>query len=274
MVSSSTTRLDALTTLHNRITKLFNNPNINFFIIMLLILIISCYTFINTPLKVAISSFVANPAIILSGLILVIATSFYNINIAILILLLMFIILYGSTIFVSKTKNNIEGFSNEDTEEDDTEEDTNNKPLSDKEFREFQEKETDKKIEKYKDIIVGPMKSLLKSAEKEKQNDILEDKKKLYNNLKNINKKNINKTNNKTNDTTSRQKENFQTIKLRKFDPTNEEDTNLLITKEILNDISNRITYNYETKEYLKKYIKHRVEEIVNINKLIDDDDE
>ena len=38
--------------------------------------------------------------------------------------------------------------------------------------------------------------------------------------------------------------EHNKTIKLRKFDPANEEDTNLLITKEILQYMSNRINYN------------------------------
>ena len=67
-------------------------------------------------------------------------------------------------------------------------------------------------------------------------------------------------------------RDNFQTIKHRTFDPSLEEDTNLLITKEILQDMSNRIEYNYENTNYLKKYIKHRVEEIVNINKLLEDE--
>jgi len=67
-------------------------------------------------------------------------------------------------------------------------------------------------------------------------------------------------------------KEDFQTIKHRVFDPSNEEDTNLLITKEILQDMHNRIEFNYENNKYLKKYIKHRVEEIVELNKLLDDE--
>ena len=35
--------------------------------------------------------------------------------------------------------------------------------------------------------------------------------------------------------------------------------------------MSNRIEYNYETNKYLKKYIKHRVEEIVDMNNLLDE---
>ena len=74
------------------------------------------------------------------------------------------------------------------------------------------------------------------------------------------------------NNTSKNKKDRFQTIEPRKFDPSNEEDTNLLITNEIIDDMKNRIEYNYESNKYLKKYIKHRVEEIIDINKLTDDD--
>ena len=37
--------------------------------------------------------------------------------------------------------------------------------------------------------------------------------------------------------------------------------------------MSNRINYNFETNKYLKKYLKHRLEEIVELNKLLDDED-
>lgn len=67
-------------------------------------------------------------------------------------------------------------------------------------------------------------------------------------------------------------KERFQTVEVRALDPSNEDDTNLLITKEILQDMLNRIEYNYESNKYLRKYIKHRVEEIIDINKLMDDE--
>ena len=33
----------------------------------------------------------------------------------------------------------------------------------------------------------------------------------------------------------------------------------------------NRIDYNFESNEYLKQYLKHRIEEIVELNKLVDD---
>ena len=47
---------------------------------------------------------------------------------------------------------------------------------------------------------------------------------------------------------------------------------NLLNTKQICHDIINRITFKYEDKHYLKKYIATRVEEMVDINNLLDED--
>ena len=68
MSNTNSAMSSTATTLHNihiKLNKIFQNPNINFFIIMNLILIISCYTFINTELKYQISSFIAKPVIIL-----------------------------------------------------------------------------------------------------------------------------------------------------------------------------------------------------------------
>ena len=61
-------------------------------------------------------------------------------------------------------------------------------------------------------------------------------------------------------------------IKKRIFNPNKEDDTNLMITKEILIDMINRIEYNYENNTYLKKYIKARIEELIETNNLLDED--
>ena len=109
-----------------------------------------------------------------------------------------------------------------------------------------------------------------KSLNENRQIQYLNEKKQNSNSNKNSNKKqNFTNTNSKGNS----KKENFQTIKTRKFDPNKEEDTNFLITKEVLQDMITRIDYNYESSKYLKKYLKHRVEEIVELNKLLEDND-
>lgn len=325
--------IDSFDKINSNINKLFQNPNINFFIIMMLILLISCYTFINTSLKYAVSSFISNPIIILFMLICVILVGYYNINIAVLILLLLFIILYSTTIFNNK-KNSVEGFSginlktnydddedeekNNDSDSEDGDDNGNdndndngsgsgNKNVNDEsdsenEFDDEQdkqlysqikksshkklvedEKKNDDTVSKIKNTIMGTMNNFKDVGNSEFQKSLIENKQIQYLNEKKLNKQkftninNINKSDSmgksrsKSGNNNSK-KENFQTIDVRKFDPSKEEDTNLLITKEILQDMNNRINYNFESSKYLKKYLKHRIEEIVDMNKLLDDD--
>ena len=53
-------KLGKLTQLNNRVAKVFKDPNINFFIILCLILLISCYSFISNPIKNGISKLISN----------------------------------------------------------------------------------------------------------------------------------------------------------------------------------------------------------------------
>ena len=279
--------MNSINNINNKVTKVFNNPNINFFIIMMLIFIISCYTFINTPLKYAISSFVSNPVIILFTLICVILTSYYNINIAILILLLLFITIYGSTMFNSNSnsnsKNSIEGFTadEEDSEsESDDEEDSNdntnsllNKKINERKQKEDESLKIDEKIASIKDTILGTVNKINDSGTNDYKQSLLENKQIQFMNEKKKNKNNKNKLKSNSNSNNrSSTKEKFQTVEKRSFNPNDEEDTNLLITKEVLTDMNNRIQYNFESKKYLKKYLKHRIEEVVELNKLLDDE--
>ena len=292
-----TNTMTSLNNINTKVSKMFNNPNINFFIIMNLVLLISCYTFINTPLKNTISSFIANPIIILFSLILIIMIGYHNINIAILSLLLLFIILFGSSLFtkqninnnsnnnINNNKVNIEGFT-DDTEDDDndTEDLTKEEKLkkSEKKFakkvKEDKTNSREDRINNFKDVLMGSLTKITKGAENEYKKGLLENKQIMYENEKHNNKNNDNgidkklnsKNKNKSNSNTNG-KESFQTIKTREFDPSNEEDTNFLITKEVLQDMINRIDYNFESNDYLKQYLKHRIEEIVELNKLVDE---
>jgi len=299
--------LNTISKINEKVSKVFQNQHINFFIIMMLILLISCYTFINTSLKYALSSFISNPIVILFCLIFITLIGYYNINIAILLLLLLFISLYGTTMFNSNNKynnkynNNIEGFNdNEDEDEkdddesfatesnekvsvedsdDDDDADDDNKIDYAKLAKENEELQTENTVDKIKNTIMDTMKSINNAGTNEYKKSLLENQQIQYKNEKKNNKNNKNNTKNTKQNfsnidkSSNSGKENFKTIKLRKFDPANEEDTNLLITKEILQDMSNRINYNFETNKYLKKYLKHRLEEIVELNKLLDDED-
>lgn len=66
-------------------------------------------------------------------------------------------------------------------------------------------------------------------------------------------------------------KETFKTVEQRKFNPADNDDMNLLMTMEICDDIKNRIKYVYEDNGYLKKYIREKIEEIVDMLDLAPD---
>ena len=295
---TSSTTLNALNNINTKINKIFKNPNINFFIIMNIILLISCYTFINTPLKNTISSFISNPIIVLFSLILIIIIGYHNINIAILSLLLLFVVLFGSTLntnanannnnILNKKHNMFEGFSNDDDDDDDDddyEDDTKQKKLIkqeakfEKKIKENKIKSREDNINSVKNVILGGINNLTSGAENEYKKGLLENKQIIYENEKknNIGTKKLAKNNTnikKSSGKSSTIKDEFQTVETRAFDPTNEDDTNLLITKEVLQDMINRIEYKFETNAYLKKYLKHRIEEIVDLNKLVEWEDD
>lgn len=286
----SSNALKIIDNINTKINKIFQNSNINFFIIMNLILIISCYTFVNSAIKTTISSLLSNPIIILFSLIFIIFVGYHNINIAILMLLLLFVVIYGSTIF--KQTNKIEGFtSKEDDEDDDDEDDDEDEDDSDdkkqkskdtfkKKIKEDEENDRNDKINSIKSVLFNSVNNLKSTAENEYKKSVAENLQLVYENEKKQNKKTSKNSSGKSSSGIGKSKNNrnnkedFKAINVRKFDPSNEEDTNLLITKEILQDMINRIEYNFESNTYLKKYIKHRLEEVVEINKLLEDEED
>ena len=62
---------------------------------MLLVLLISCYSFINQPIKNTISSILSNPVITLFSIIIILIIGYFNLVIGILLLLLLFISIYN-----------------------------------------------------------------------------------------------------------------------------------------------------------------------------------
>jgi Ca2+/Na+ antiporter len=309
--------MSAITDLNTRINKLFRNPHINFFIIMLLILLITCYTLITTPIKNTISIIISNPIVILFAIIAIIIVGYFDINIAVLLLVLFFIALFGmqythsngNYLNLNLNLNTVENFDNAESTSDEEEKhisriDNNLK------IKAQNDKKTDERVNNIKSVVLSTLNKFRNQNDDDYKNAILENKKMMFqsekqnnNKINKMQSKNSNNSSGKDNfkDVTSkkstpngnangktggnksgpnkyddsnnnRSKEDFQTVKPRTFDPSNEEDTNLLITKEILQDMHNRIEFNYESNKYLKKYIKHRVEEIVDLNKLLDDE--
>lgn len=288
--------------LNAKVERIFKNPNINFFIIMNLVLMISCFSFINDSTKLAISKFFANPLITIASLILIIIVGYFNLNIAIMSIALLYIVIYSSynnsinnstnKLYTNINNENdtdtqIEGFENSERIIANSLEERNRiikekrneinaklekeKKQAKKKYQENNVSEIEKKIDSFKNIITSNLHSVTKEADNELKQGLLENKHKILENEKTNRKSNTSNSKNTNNKT---KKESFQTIEKRKFDPSSEEDTNLLITKEIFQDMINRVEYNYETTPYLKKYIKHRIEEVIDINNLLKDDDE
>lgn len=271
---SNITTLEDITNKINKIHKIFANPNITFFIVMLLVLLISCYSFVSDPIKNTLAYILSNPIVILFSICTIIIIAYFNINIGVLLLILFFICIYGANTNINTNTNKImEHFSDKPSKLDKMKDD---------------EKKVNDQVKSIKDTILTTFNKFKDVGSSDYKEALLENKKKQFESEKNNNSKktssnktedtfdNIqsnksNKPNNKSNKKQYR-KDKFQTIDTRTFDPTNEDDTNLLITKEILQDIINRIEYDYETSKYLRKYIKHRIEEIIEINKLTDDD--
>lgn len=311
--------MSAITDLNTRINKLFRNPHINFFIIMLLILSITCYTLITTPIKNTISIIISNPIVILFAIIAIVIVGYFDINIAVLLLVLFFIALFGMQYTHSNDNylnlNTVENFDNADSTSKEEEKHIS-RIDNNLRIKAENDKKTDERVNNIKSVVLSTLNKFKNQNDDDYKNAILENKKMMFQSEKQNNDKinkmqsansnnfsgkdnfknvisNKNTSSSKANGKTgsnkfgsgsgsgssksddsnsNRNKEDFQTVKPRTFDPSNEEDTNLLITKEILQDMHNRIEFNYESNKYLKKYIKHRVEEIVDLNKLLDDE--
>ena len=257
-------------------------------------------------------------------IILILAIGYFDIGIASLMLVLFFILLFGSSNTNASLGNNgtgIEGFKTTTSDGDDIDipEQTDDidghikkisKTLTNSQNnlkkKEEKDKQLDERVNNIKDVVLGTINNIRNSNNDDYKRAILENKQAMlyeeheHNTTRDNNRadgkedfKDNNKTNNRnqtlltntsvlgnTNKRNQSEKskkagkgnrERFQTVEVRALDPSNEDDTNLLITKEILQDMLNRIEYNYESNKYLRKYIKHRVEEIIDINKLTDD---
>jgi len=297
------------TRISNRISKLFKNQQIYFFIIMFLILMITCYPLLSNTLKYTVSMLLSNPVVIVICLILILAIGYFDIGIASLMLVVFFILLFGSanpSVSLGTIGTYIEGFKTTTSDGDDIDipEETNDidrhiskisktltKSQNNLKKKEEKDKKLDERVNNIKDVVLGTINKIRNSNNDDYKRALLENKQAmLYEEHENNNirdkgdssnkergKEDFKDTNTRTQSEKSKKagkgnRERFQTVEIRALDPSNEDDTNLLITKEILQDMLNRIEYNYESNKYLRKYIKHRVEEIIDINKLTDDE--
>ena len=234
------------------IQDILQNKIFTFLISGILILYIGLYKELHPNVKNKIHKKVRQPIILL--LLLLLCGLFSYANVVICVLLLLSILITLSTPIES------ENVLMSKVNEEDTDNTENGNSL--------QEGFTNKKKKKsylqdYFNIDPEKYTNAFKEGMIENKRKKVEEK--IKNQFKNTNSNNSNK---------KKKKKSEVIIPKRKFDIEEQEDKNLLNTKQICHDIINRITFKYEDKPYLKKYIATRVEEMVDINNLLDEDDD
>ena len=240
----------------NSINRILNNKYFVGFIIVGIIVVFLLYQLLDIRFKTAITVWIQYPLILIPCVLVIVAISNFNLCLAIIMLLfLLAIILPIPNPFKSKNSTN-EGFETKyESDQRETEENTQYY------------------VDGIKNLITGRIKKIEDHHNNELKKGILENKKKILEHESSKNTKKQSKTSNDEYEhDTNTDKLHTKTIPKRIFNPNKEEDTNLLITKEILLDMVNRIEYNYENNNYLRKYLKARIEEIIDTNDLLDTD--
>jgi len=255
-----------------KIGKLFKNNIMLFTLISILTIFVISFHNFDSKTKNTIKKLIFNPNILLLILIFIGVCSYYHFPLGILFMLSLLVIL-------SDKDNNVESFKNNDNNDDNTDSDNNEANTDD----DITENELDKNMEKNKkakdklkretsDVNIDLSKRnnyfskmisldleymknhILSDTDSDRKNEILDKIKVLKKNNKNVNSSS-----------------NDLKIPKRKFNLDNDEDMNLLNTREICKDIINRINFKYEDNDYLKKYIGTRLEEIVDLNGLLNE---
>lgn len=267
------------------INRLLNNSKLNYFLILTLVLFIGCYHLLNRNIRTSITNFVTLPVILILCMTSILVIGYNNITLGLLMTASLFIVLYPLDNVMPKQTNNIsltEGFTNNNNKRQRAKyiKTSGDRQQTVDKFKNYFRDIFDEAINEEKEEMEDMIKeNLLTKLENERNNnnrddsfnDVNSKKSKIKESMTDVIKNNTPNVSRKV----KKSNQSFQTIKVRKFDPTSDEDTNLLITKEILEDIINRITYQYESSDYLKRYISTRLQEIIKLNNLLNlDEDE
>jgi len=228
---------------------LLDNKYVNYVIIGLSIIFIGIFRTYSPEYQHTLSQIAKTPIILVSSLAFISLLSYYNTPIAILLSVILLMIL-SSNIDNSNNSNNSNKINN------------NNNSKTVEGF-------ADKKQKNYllDHFNIDPEKFSNSLRDGLAENRRLKAEKSL-NKIKSSNSKHESHGVIK-----SGKKKDDLSIPKRQFNIDNQQDKNLLNTREICRDIINRINYEYEDKPYLLKYISSRLEEIVDINSLLEEDD-
>lgn len=225
-------------TINNTIKNLFQDKCFIVFMLFVFIFYIFFYDYLDTTTKKNIFLTFTNPIILLITICLIGLVLYHNFTLGIILAISLTVTMTFNSAVTSTSRHSsnnnekLEGFKN-------------------------------------KGYLMSKIEKLTNSLEEglEENKDILDKYKKggLEDNTSDdkIQNKNTNKTNKNS-------KKDIK-IKKRKFDFTKREDKALVYSREVLKDCIKRINYEYDDKDYLKKYISSKIEELIDLLGLVDD---
>ena len=245
----------AFTSLIDNTLASIRNTRLTYAIVLTGVCFIGIYHLLPAQTQLAIGNIIRNP-IILSVLLLgLLVIGYFNVISGIILLVLFTCIFLPQHITSVNEGGNkdVEGFTSKRSDsDDDSGLNSNNKVI--------------------KDLLKpGKLRSELEEARKQNK-EMFE--------AEMANNKFMEMENKKRRKNSQQKKEKFTTeldggnaraIQQRKFNPASQEDMNLLETMGICEDIRDRIKYNYEDTKYLKRHIKEKLEEVVDLLDLVDD---
>jgi ABC-type multidrug transport system fused ATPase/permease subunit len=238
--------------------KLLRDPNFTKISVFTLSICLIIYLILPLQTQIFIKQILQHPIILSLVLSICLLVGFINTSVSISLLIFLAVLYFYKSIVVEpniillNNGNTMEGFkSNKSLDVESGEEEISNT---------------------IKDLFAGG--PLVKSFnEGRKTLNEMKAKEKAEENMLILETKNS-KTKNKEkfSNSSSNNRENFKPIPQRKFNPADKEDTDLLLVMDHCKDISNRIKYEYEDTRYLKKYIKDKLEDIIDTLDLVEQD--
>lgn len=225
------------------------NTRLTYAIVLTGVCFIGIYHLLPSHTQLAIGNIIRNPMIMVILLIGLMVVGYFNLISGIILLVLFTCIFLPQNIPVNQAVVT-EGFTSEDSGSEDNL-DSNNAAI--------------------KSLLKpGKLRSELESARKHNK-EMFE--------AEMANNKFMEMENKKKKKSMQQKKEKFtaeldgaRAIQQRKFNPASQLDMNLLETMEICEDVRDRIKYNYEDTKYLKRYIKEKLEEVVDLLDLVEND--
>ena len=236
-------------TINNTVKNLFQDKCFIVFMLFVFIFYIFFYDYLDTTTKKNIFLTFTNPIILLITICLIGLVLYHNFTLGIILAISLTITMTFNSAITSTSRHSRHNSNN------------NNNSNNNKSIEGFKNKGyLMSKIEKLTNSLEEGLEENKDILDKYKKGDLEEGKNIGDNEIQN---KNTNKTNKNS-------KKDIK-IKKRKFDFTKREDKALVYSREVLKDCIKRINYEYDDKDYLKKYISSKIEELIDLLGLVDD---